>query len=269
MDKVLAMSEDQKKVVEWKPNPAFLAACESLGLDDERPPSPPPPPAAAAAEPAADEPPAPPAPKPKTAVEAFGGYGATSAEETALAATVARARCEKAEGGAALARGDGAGAIARYGAALAALEATDATARKVLLGRRFLKGGRAGDGTTSLAADAAASRAMTADITLNLAAARLGLGDAAGALGAADAYLKLEADDHSGGDDGKRARAHFRAARALEKLDRLADADARLRNALALVPDDAAVRAALGRVRAARVAKRKAVPKASFRGVFG
>ena len=118
---------------------------------------------------------------------------------------------------------------------------------------------------TSLQAAARESLLLEAELRLNLAQACLTCGDAAAALGACDAYFALKDAPESNARDAK---AHFRAARALEALDRLQEAEGHLRDAAAAAPDDRGVAAALRRVRAARAAKRKHVPKASFRGVL-
>ena len=74
---------------------------------------------------------------------------------------------------------------------------------------------------------------LEAELRLNLAQACLTCGDAAAALGACDAYFALRDAPASNARDAK---AHFRAARALEALDgvsRLVIAEHGLRRALA------------------------------------
>ena len=138
-------------------------------------------------------------------------------------------------------------------------------ARQVLIARKVLRRDEDDVPETPLQAAARESLLLEAELRLNLAQACLTCGDAAAALGACDAYFALKDAPESNARDAK---AHFRAARALEALGRLQEAEGHLRDAAAAAPDDRGVAAALRRVRAARAAKRKHVPKASFRGVL-
>ena len=249
---------------DWKPNAAFLAACESLGLDEASDDAPPPMLAQrgfTTASSAASEAPA--QPLSSAAVEAFGGYADTGPDE--LETAVQSARVAKARGNELLAGGDAAAAVARYEAALVALEAVAARARQVLLGRRLLARDATGERDTPLATAARDSKSLTADCRLNLAAAKLALGDPAGALAACDAAAEVQ--DHTL-EAAKAVKAHFRAATALERLGRLQDAERRLDAAAELAPGDKLVVAAIRRVREKRRDKRKKEPKASFKGLF-
>ena len=154
---------------------------------------------------------------------------------------------------------------AHYLAALCALDEVAGRARQVLIARKVLRRDEDDVPETPLQAAARESLLLEAELRLNLAQACLTCGDAAAALGACDAYFALKDAPESNARDAK---AHFRAARALEALDRLQEAEGHLRDAAAAAPDDRGVASALRRVRAARAAKRKHVPKASFRGVL-
>ena len=256
-----SMTKDEAP--DWVPNRAFLDACASLGL--EKPPS-------LLADTPAYEPPRPrepeepePEPEPVRASDAFGGVRAMLEATDPVERAVTAARAAKQRANAALKAGDAALARKRYLAALCALDEVAGRARQVLIARKVLRRDEDAIPETSLQAAARESLLLEAELRLNLAQACLTCGDAAAALGACDAYFALKDAPESNARDAK---AHFRAARALEALGRLQEAEGHLRDAAAAAPDDRGVAAALRRVRAARAAKRKHVPKASFRGVL-
>ena len=90
-------------------------------------------------------------------------------------------------------------------------------------------------------------------------------GDATGALKACETYFDLKDAPPS---PARSAKAHFRAATALERLGRLYEAEEALVKAREHAPDDRGILRARQRVRAAREAKKAGVAKASFKGVF-
>ena len=240
--------------VEWKPNASFLAACESLGLDE---------PAISDGEVKYDAETDTVYAPTREAVAEFRGQPKDDGAPDPLEAAVATARAEKARGNGLLAAGDAGAATAAYEAAIAAVDGVAERARTVLLGRRLIAHDR--EGTSPLALAAKESKALARDCRLNLAAARLATGDAAGALQACDAAAAVQDLPL---EPAQAVKAHFRAAAALEKLGRLKDAEERLGAAAALAPGDPLIAKAIRRTREKRRAKRKAEPKASFKGLF-
>lgn len=264
-----SMTKDEAP--DWVPNRAFLDACAGLGLEE--------PPALLTDTPQQEGRAGPrrrpdgsftesegvPEPEPVRASDAFGGVRAYMDATDPVERAVTAAKAAKERANAALTAGDAVSARKRYLAALCCLDEVAGRARQVLIARKVLKPDEDESTESPLHAAARASLLLEAELRLNLAQACLSCGDAAAALAACDAYFALKDAPES---NARNAKAHFRAARALEALGRLQEAEGHLKDAFRAAPDDRGIAAALRRVRAARQAKRKGVPKASFKGVL-